>query len=1545
MKSIFRIGTLFSVWLFGVSAFAQVVYPGRPEIIGNEEIVFDYSTDACCTEDIPDGPAQAFRDANGKIQLIAIHKIAYRMIGNDFNSLYRDCANGPIFTSDESDRPETYNNQEWLAGVYTLDGRTIYSIVHNEYKPEGDANWAFSWYNTLTFAVSTDTGRTYTQPEAPAHFLAGIPYKYAYGSPMGIFGGSKPVYNPDDGYYYALVHLEKYQLQDWGVGVMRTRTLDAPDSWRGWDGTGFNVHFVDPYNETVDDPANHILAPVSRNNIGKMCESLTFNTYFNAFMAVGFHVKYDASLGRNVYGFYYSLSSDLIHWSSPILIYESPVNGWQVGGIYYPAIIDHADTSRNFERPGQEAYLYFTRWNSGTYDRDLVRVPIRFKKNVVTGFMVNSTGDREAKNVGDGTAFTGFTNSAGDPEVTLRSALQEINASPDSEFVFTVDFNIPGEGIHTIQVNKFLPDLTHPAIINGYSQPGASPNTLAFNQGNNAKILVELDGSGSGGAFGFSFLGGNVHLKGLALYNFGSGVEISGGGENSVEGCFLGLNANGEPQGSSIGITIQNSARNTIGGENPEAMNVLTGQVTIDGSSARENQVIGNYIGTDATGAKTVGSGMVVLQNGACSNQIGKKTAPNLISGSYRGVEITGAGTDSNRVAGNLMGVDKTGSIPLRTGLLGVYIGNGPKYNEIGGTGQGNVIGSWDGQAVVLTGAGTEFNSVQGNFMGTDTTGTQQFDNGTPVVQLSDRASNNLIGGTQPGEGNVIAHNSGIAVGLGSDAGTGNAILGNSIYGNGFGIDLFPWGVTENDSLDADTGPNNYQNFPVLMAVRSEGGQTRIRGRLDSQPNTTYRVEFFSNSRGDLLGFGQGEHFIGFQNVTTNDAGFAEIDATFPVPVEAESFVTATATDPQNNTSEFSNAVKVANSQIFPEIHVSPETLTFALHPTQMLDDSIVIRNTGTQTLRWTAEASARWMRLSATSDTIAPGGRNQMTVTVDPAGLPIGTITGFVVIYSSDVTHPADTVQVRMTIIGETRVDVFPDRFAWTLHSGETQNDTLVISNSGEMPFDFRLNAGADWLTILPDSGHLEVGRRDTIFLTVRTQGLPEGHFSDWIQLELVGSGQPPINLKVELTVETGGGAAVFSVEPDSIVEALPVEGRMVRKLTVRNSGAQALKWWGRIQQEWADVLPDSGEVAPSGVDSVFVQIHAAGLPPGDYSTRLDFETNDPSRPHVPVPIRIHVFVPEAGVVVVPDSFEITLPPEAVGRDTLRIENHSDKTLNWTIETKEGWVRFAPGSGTIPPKGDQKIAVAVDSKGKAPGDYFGGLVIRFHDPQNPDHFVPIHLSVTGAPNLPQIQVFPERIVHQYRAGQTIHDTLRIANKGSASLNWNLFSTAPWLHKTPEKGAIPASDSTWVLLTILTENLSGSNYSDTLFVRSDDPVKPVIRIPVTLELLTDVSFEGNSRMPDGYHLFQNSPNPFNPTTTITYYLPIPSDVEIRVYDFRGSEVKTLLHGRQGAGLQRIQWDATNKLNRPMPSGIYFLQMCAKSRQKRFTQTKKMILLH
>jgi len=147
-------------------------------------------------------------------------------------------------------------------------------------------------------------------------------------------------------------------------------------------------------------------------------------------------------------------------------------------------------------------------------------------------------------------------------------------------------------------------------------------------------------------------------------------------------------------------------------------------------------------------------------------------------------------------------------------------------------------------------------------------------------------------------------------------------MLSNSIHSNaGLGIDLGDDGVTPNDLGDFDSGANNFQNFPVLTSAIS--GSTSIEGTLNSTVNTTFRLEFFSNIACDPSGNGEGESFLGSTDVTTDGNGDVMFMATFPVTVPVGQFITATATDPNNDTSEFSQCSETAAVNQAPQV-VSP---------------------------------------------------------------------------------------------------------------------------------------------------------------------------------------------------------------------------------------------------------------------------------------------------------------------------------------------------------------------------------------------------------------------------------------------------------------------------------------------------------------------------------------------------------------------------------------------------------------------------------------------
>ena len=163
---------------------------------------------------------------------------------------------------------------------------------------------------------------------------------------------------------------------------------------------------------------------------------------------------------------------------------------------------------------------------------------------------------------------------------------------------------------------------------------------------------------------------------------------------------------------------------------------------------------------------------------------------------------------------------------------------------------KGLVINRWDEAGIKISGSNATGNRVVGNFIGTDHSGTQKLGN-YQGIHVYD-GSNNTIGGTVAGARNVISASQLYGVGVSGDTATGNRILSNSIFSNaGLGIDLGADGITPNDPDDADTGPNYLQNFPVLSsAKKGAAGKTTVRGTLDSTPGKNYTVQLFSNPSG-----------------------------------------------------------------------------------------------------------------------------------------------------------------------------------------------------------------------------------------------------------------------------------------------------------------------------------------------------------------------------------------------------------------------------------------------------------------------------------------------------------------------------------------------------------------------------------------------------------------------------------------------------------------------------------------------------------------------
>ncbi len=349
----------------------------------------------------------------------------------------------------------------------------------------------------------------------------------------------------------------------------------------------------------------------------------------------------------------------------------------------------------------------------------------------------------------------------------------------------------------------------------------------------------------------------------------------------------------------------------------------------------------GNFLGLDVGGTSDLGntsSGVII--EAASGNLVGGTTegARNVISGANYGVSIV-AGSTNNLVQGNYIGTDRTGTQEVGNRFDGVEIENSPD-NLVGGTapGAGNLL-SGNHSGIYIGGDGATGNLVQGNMVGTDYTGTAPLPNIGDGIEIRN-ADGNTIGGITDGASNTIAFNGGDGVAVFS--GVDNDISGNSIFSNGgLGIDLIPDGVTLNDDGDGDGGPNGLQNFPTLVSAVMDGG-TLIRGTFNSKPDTEFRVEYFSNRVCDPSGHGEGESFLAAVTLITGEngnTGFGFIPNAPPVP--AGYFITATATDPNGNTSEFSSCVKVIDPS---SLHLVQGTVVLQGMPEPLTGAIVVVR-------------------------------------------------------------------------------------------------------------------------------------------------------------------------------------------------------------------------------------------------------------------------------------------------------------------------------------------------------------------------------------------------------------------------------------------------------------------------------------------------------------------------------------------------------------------------------------------------------------------------
>jgi uncharacterized repeat protein (TIGR01451 family) len=627
---------------------------------------------------------------------------------------------------------------------------------------------------------------------------------------------------------------------------------------------------------------------------------------------------------------------------------------------------------------------------------------------------------------------------------SFRQAILDANAASGADNIL---FAIPGAGPHFITPSSDLPEITGATLIEGYSQSGSIQAGATWP----AKIQIVLQGSYTGTGLKFASTATGSSVKGLSIVGFGNTITDAAiyikASNMTISGNLIGLLPDGTVMGNSVGIYAMAADFVTIGGPSASDRNVVSGN-TWEGITfmpdnlnyASSETIQNNYVGTDVTGTKIV-SGPT---NQPCGNGL-------------HGIDFDGA--NNSYILDNVIG----GNGGYGCGIDATYAVDPPYIQNI--TVMRNRIG------IGLN--GEDLGNVKAGIM---------------VINAT-----NLIIGSSVANANIIAYNHTGVVVLDYPAGTSRhsvnvQITYNRIFNNdNLGIDLsansaqlLPDGVTINDALDPDVGPNNFQNFPVLTEAYVNGTDLIIKGSLNSIPNQNYKVVFFNNPHNvvpvDPTGYGECYQRIGLIDVTTDGSGNASFVVTYPNGANYRDNIVSFARSATENTSEFSHYITVG------AVPDSVCKFVSAIH-TYHIDAT-----GGATSYTWTVSPGA-----------VITSGQGTTTATVDWSALGNGTYEVCVTSNNSCGISPATCLPVVIyqcaTDLQITKSDN-PDPVA----AGNTLTYSVIVTNNGtitaknvsvtdDLPAGLTLNSAlpspGSWSSPTWTIGDLAAGGSATLTLT----------------------------------------------------------------------------------------------------------------------------------------------------------------------------------------------------------------------------------------------------------------------------------------------------------------------------------------------------------------------------------------------------------------------------------------------------------------------------
>jgi len=1183
---------------------------------------------------------------------------------------------------------------------------------------------------------------------------------------------------------------------------------------------------------------------------------------------------------------------------------------------------------------------------------------------------------------GQGSTFI-ITNTNDTGAGTLRQAMKSARSSAGPD---TIIFDIPTSdpnydltyGVWRIMPASELPQMWETGtFIDGTTQAafiGGDPNP------HGPEIVV--DGINVGDATGFYIIGTQNHLRTLTIQRFNYGLVGIWSDSNKVTGCFIGTDVTGEQRLDNYqsGISIGFGAYNIIGGFSPEERNVISGN-QLNGimiyNNSTKNQIIGNYIGINSSATDTLGNGVgirisdnshyntigpnniisgnksggiIIQQNsdhlrifgnligtsadgaaawgneddgisitdGSSQNIIGG-TMPedrNIISGNvYAGISLYMVNSDSNQILGNYIGTDITGNVALPNEWHGITIRGGSKYNIIGGEieSAGNVISANSGAGIWIYGDSNNENKIIGNLIGTGASGTQPLGNAEYGIEIEHNSHNNLIG-----PHNTIAFNGSDGILIGNYA-RGNTITQNSIFFNdGVGI-------------HNSAGGNNELQPPAITGINPVKGTAPANAL----------VEIFSGPDD--------------QGKTYEDAVVADAAGNFHW---AGSFggdwLTATATDEAGNTSEFSIAWHVGNFMVTTTADTGEGSLRWAIEQANITlsSDSILFdipgSDPGFNGTVWMIQPITNLPDLENGGTVIDGCSQTRNQGDTNPNGPEI-MINGSYVENDYSVgfgIYSAENVICGLVISGfnSTAIEIYFEEahhnHIWGNYIGTTADGADTLGNRMGIIFgsnaNFNIIGGTESTQRNVISGNLYSGIE--IFAD---NNIVIGNYIGTDALGLT----PLKNHDCAITVGTGSeGNRIGGIESG---EGNVLSGNAYYGVRLSGVGTEYNIVQGNIIG-----LNANGDAAIANSIGIYISGGAKNNTIGgsESSAKNIISGNLYDGMYLGIADSNQVVGNYIGADV---SGKTTI---GNGNNGINLYYRVSHNVIGGLEDGEANLIVGNAGAGINIGGDET------TDNRIMGNYIGT--------DETDSYLPNLYGGISIHNGPQHNQIGPRNVIRYNNGfgvnisnlSTLYNTITqnsISNNESGgiqlSYGGNSEIEAPMITgKAPISGtAIP-----YATVEIFSDSTDQGRYYEATvtadgagnFVWHGTPTCQFVTATATDDSGNTSEFSNNlyiaveekpvTEIPAEFTLFQNHPNPFNPTTIINYQLAMSNEVQLFIYNTTGQLVRVLVNEFQTAGKRAVVWDGLNDNGERMSSGLYLYQIKA----GKFTQCKKMLLV-